>query len=52
MSSNDNWKVFAVNFSAWGGRLRHENFIIASRTSMWIHAIKSARANLTKSEMS
>ncbi len=29
MSSNDTWDVFAVKFSAWEGRLRHENFIIA-----------------------
>ncbi len=29
MNSNDTWDVFAVEFSAWEGRLRHENFIIA-----------------------
>ena len=29
MSSNDTWDVFAVRFSAWEGRLRHESFIIA-----------------------
>ncbi len=29
MNSNDTWDVFAVRFSAWEGRLRHESFIIA-----------------------
>ena len=29
MSSNDTWEVFAVKYSAWEGRRRHENFIVA-----------------------